>query len=358
MRKHVMVVDDDQEMLLSLKDGLEKYDKTLSVLMAGDGIVALEKLEENSVSLVVSDLKMPRMDGVSLMTRMHEHYPDIPVIVVTGYRTPETEHLAWGVGAAAYIEKPFKINELAGQIMAALEKTTDGGTLNNVSSGMFLQLMEMEERTCTIRLLDNPTGRQGVLFFREGELLDARINGSRGESAAHELFSWEEVSLSIQNSCPLREKRLDGDLRAILLEAMRLKDEQDDTGHQSVSERPMEESVKPPRPEGGAPHGFAEKVKAEWRQILGDRSGLEDIYQDPTWDGMMVEIARTGAIFDAGEFRVGYIGRNEAEDFILLPGQGTTVIRVNRKCPRDRIMETLSTILEKNEMGNPYRRRP
>jgi len=346
MKKNVMVVDDDQEMLLSLKDGLEIYDETLSVLMAGDGVVALEKLKENSISLVISDLKMPRMDGVSLMTRMHQLYPDIPVIVITGYGTPETAHLARKVGAEAYVEKPFMIKELAGQIVAALKKTSDGGTLNNVSSGMFLQLMEMEERTCTIRLLDNATGRQGVLFFRDGELLDARIKGSRGESAAHEIFSWEEVNLSIQDFCPLKEKRLEGDLRAILLEAMRLKDEQDDTRHRSVPETPMEGSEKIIHLKGRPLYSFEEKIRAEWRQTLGDRSGLEDIYQDPTWDGMMLEIARIGEICDAGEFRVGYISRDQAEDFILLPGQGTTVLRVNRKCPRDRIMQTLSAILE------------
>lgn len=342
MRKNVMVVDDDQEMLLSLKDGLEKYDETLSVLMAGDGLVALEKLKENSVSLVVADLKMPRMDGLSLMTKMNQHYPDIPVIVITGYSTPETETLAQKGGAAGYVEKPFMVNDLAGQIQAVLENSADGGTLNNVSSGMFLQLMEMEERTCTIRLTENASGRQGVLFFKEGELLDARLNGLRAESAAYEIFSWEEVSLSIQNVCPVKEKRIQMDLQAILLEAMRRKDEQDDTRKQAVSAKVKEDALDVIQGEKQGTESFTEKIRAGLKEVLGDRGARADIYQDPSWDGTMVEIARAGALFDAGDLRVGYVSRNEAKDFILLPGQDkTTVISVNRKCPRDRLMEIL-----------------
>ena len=342
MIKNVMVVDDDQEMLLSLKDGLEQYDETLSVVMAGDGMVALEKLKEKAVSLVVADIKMPRMDGLSLMTEMNRHYPDIPVLIMTGYSTPETEHLAQQGGAVGYVEKPFMINDLAGKIQSLLENAADGGTLNNVSSGMFLQLMEMEERTCTIRLTENLSGKQGVLFFKEGDLLDARINGLRAESAAYEIFSWEEVSLSIQNVCPVKEKRIQSDLQAILLEAMRLKDEQDDTRKKTLSATLQADALDGVRRDIGSPESFTEKIRAGLREVLGERGVKEDIYQDPSWDGTMVEIARAGACFDAGDLRVGYVSKNQAKDFILLPGQDkTTVITVDRKCPRDRLMEIL-----------------
>ncbi len=57
----------------------------------------------------------------------------------------------------------------------------------------------MEQKTCTIRLEDKSTAEKGILFFSEGELLDARVNNLKGESAAYKIFSWEEVNLSIQN---------------------------------------------------------------------------------------------------------------------------------------------------------------
>jgi len=126
-----------------------------------------------------------------------------------------------------YVEKPFKVEDLARKITTALKKQADGGILRHVSSGTFIQLLEMEQKTCTIRLTDGKSGKHGVLFFREGELLDARVNGLRGTDAAYKIFAWDEVTLSIQNTCSLEEDKIQSDLQAILLEAMRLKDEVD-----------------------------------------------------------------------------------------------------------------------------------
>jgi len=141
MIKNVLLVDDDHEMLLALKEGFRKYRDSFTVQLAADGLKALENLKKSVISLVVTDLKMPRMDGFELLAHIMEHYPDIPVIIITGYSTPEMEHLARDGGAVGYIAKPFLIENLARQIMTTLRKESEGGTLHNVSSGMFLQLV-------------------------------------------------------------------------------------------------------------------------------------------------------------------------------------------------------------------------
>ena len=145
MIRNVLFVDDDQEMLQALREGLEKYRETFRAVLASDGVDAVNKLKQNSISLVVTDLKMPNMDGFSLLSHVMEQYPDIPVIIITGYSTSEMRRLAQEGGAVGYISKPFLIEDLAKQIMKTLRKESDGGTLHGVSSGMFLQLMEMEE---------------------------------------------------------------------------------------------------------------------------------------------------------------------------------------------------------------------
>jgi CheY-like chemotaxis protein len=241
MIKKVLIVDDDQEMLLSLKEGFEKYNATFSVLMAGDGLVATEKLEKETISLVITDLRMPRMDGFALLSKIMEQYPDIPVIIMTGYSTPEMERLAQEGGAVGYVEKPFMIDDLASKVLATLRKESEGGTLHSVSSGMFLQLIEMEQKTCTIRLLDKTSGKEGVLFFCDGQLFDARTAGLKGEAAAYKIFSWDEVNLSIQNECRQKEQKVHRDINAILLEAMRLKDEAGEAKAPEVVEEEIEE---------------------------------------------------------------------------------------------------------------------
>jgi hypothetical protein len=62
----------------------------------------------------------------------------------------------------------------------------------------------------------------------EGELMDARIRNLQNKPAAYKIFSWSKVTLFIEDKCPLSDKRIDGDLQAILFEAMRLKDEAED----------------------------------------------------------------------------------------------------------------------------------
>ena len=338
MIKKVLIVDDDQEMLLSVKEGLEKYDETFSVIIAGDGEVALDKLRTDPVSLVVTDLKMPRMNGFTLLAHIMERYPDIPVIIITAYSTPEMEKQARLGGAVGYIEKPFMIEDLARKIVAALRQESEGGTLHGISSGTFLQLIEMEQKTCTIRVMDRNSERKGVLFFRKGELMDARVNGLSGVQAAYEIFSWDEVNLSIQNSCQKEEKKIDGDLQGILLEAMRLKDEAN-VEMEQVEAVEVTEPEAPPEPLAETPIATLRKRLEE---ELGSRSGVDDIYQDSSWNGLFRQVEEMGALLGAGRLRVGYVDRRAGTDLILLPGPpAPTVISVNPRGPKDRILQIL-----------------
>ena len=227
---------------------------------------------------------------------------------------------------------------MAKRIITTLRREADGGTLHSVSSGIFLQLMEMEEKTCTLRLIEKSSGKQGILFFMDGQLLDARCDNLRGEAAAYDIFSWDDVSLSIQNACPQRERRIHRDLQAILLDAMRLKDELKRMGKRAPAGKkpstPAKEKIERVRP--------VEKVKQLLKREVGEGYGIEDVYEDNSWESFVRGITKLGVAFQAGEFKVAYVDRGESRDFILLPGESVTVVAVNPKCARDRIMEALS----------------
>jgi CheY-like chemotaxis protein len=335
MIKNVLLVDDDHEMLIALEEGFQVYKDSFSVLLASDGLEAAESLKKNLISLVVTDLKMPGMDGFELLAHIMEHYPDIPVIIITGYSTPEMENLARKGGAVGYIAKPFLIENLAHQIMTTLRKESEGGTLHNVSSGMFLQLVEMEQKTCTIRLEDKSSNKTGILFFKEGELLNARINELQGEDAAYEIFSWDQVNLSIQNGCALKEKRIFSEMQHLILEAARRKDEDE---IEDIQPAAMQESHAP----GPDPIDVIAEIKAKIEARLGPSCGLEDIYQDYSWDSRVLQFSRFGAFFNIGELEMGYIDRGDDNDFIVLPGENSIVISVSPKCPRDKLLQILS----------------
>jgi CheY-like chemotaxis protein len=335
MVKNVLLVDDDREMLLTLKEGFDKYRDSFAVHLASDGFKAVTRLKKSGISLVVTDLKMPGMDGFELLAHIMENYPDIPVIITTGYSTPEMEHLARDGGAIGYSAKPLLIENLAHQIMTTLRQESEGGRLHNVSSGMFLQLVEMEQKTCTIRLEDKSTGKKGILFFLEGELLDARVNALKGEDAAYEVLSWEQVNLSIQNGCVVKEKRIHSEMQYLILEAARRRDEN------IVDEAPPA-VLKAAALAEIDPRTVLNSIKDKIERDVGPACGLEDLYQDDSWDSLIFQLNGTGEYFNIGKMMLGYIDKGQTNDFILLPGEKTTVIAVNPKCPRDKLLQVLS----------------
>ncbi len=336
MIKNVLLVDDDTEMLHALKEGFKRYLESFTVLLAEDGVQALEVLKQNIISLVVTDLKMPNMDGFELLAHIMQHYPDIPVIIITGYSTPEMEQLAREGGAVGYIAKPFLIENLARQILITLRKESEGGTLHNISSGMFLQLIEMEQKTCTIRLEEKASAQKGILFFRDGELLDARVNKMQGEAAAHIIFSWDAVNLSIQNGCALKENKIHSDLQPLILEAMRRKDEEEEP--EVVPEGVMEQIKSQPE----TPVQRLNRLKAKIEAEIGQQCGLEDLYQDALWDSQVTQLSKIGTFFNMGKFMLAYIDKGDSNDYILVPGQKTTVLTVDPRCPRDKILRVIS----------------
>ncbi len=118
MAEKILVVDDELNMRLVLKALLNKegYD----VATASDGNEALKILKGGGVQVVVTDLKMPKLDGVGLLERVIRDYPSTPVIIVTAHGTIATAVDALKKGAFDYITKPFERDELKNIIHKAI----------------------------------------------------------------------------------------------------------------------------------------------------------------------------------------------------------------------------------------------
>ena len=83
-----------------------------AVLEAEDGVMALEQLARNHCDLVITDMNMPRMDGMELIQAIRRDYASIYVIMITAFGTPDTEKQALRMGANDYLAKPFDFEEL------------------------------------------------------------------------------------------------------------------------------------------------------------------------------------------------------------------------------------------------------
>lgn len=118
MTEKILVVDDELNMRLVLKALLNKegYD----VATASDGVEALKVLKGGGVGVVVTDLKMPKLDGVGLLERVIRDYPSTPVIIITAHGTIATAVDSLKKGAFDYITKPFERDELKNTIHKAI----------------------------------------------------------------------------------------------------------------------------------------------------------------------------------------------------------------------------------------------
>jgi DNA-binding NtrC family response regulator len=117
--KKILIVDDELNMRLVLSAMLKKegYD----VAAAAHGREALQRVQQNDVAVVITDLKMPDIDGMELLTRLSESRPEIPVIMITAYGTVATAVEALKKGAFDFITKPFDINDLKNVLSKAVK---------------------------------------------------------------------------------------------------------------------------------------------------------------------------------------------------------------------------------------------
>jgi len=135
----ILIVDDEQIARENLDHILKK--EGYETVPAESGIAALRELEKGEFDLVLTDLKMQIVDGLQVLEKAKELYPDTEVIVITGYATVATAVEAMQKGAFYYLPKPVKIDEVRILVRQAIEKKS----LKKEVAGLKLRIKEQKE---------------------------------------------------------------------------------------------------------------------------------------------------------------------------------------------------------------------
>jgi CheY-like chemotaxis protein/predicted regulator of Ras-like GTPase activity (Roadblock/LC7/MglB family) len=222
----VLIVEDNPDLLKTLKMGLEKYRDKFETIAARDGAEAITALKKIDISLLVTDIQMPRIDGLSLLAFMKKKRPGIPCIVMSAHATAQIrEKIQKNV--LRFIEKPFQLDDLVKVIIPALNRDASGGSLEGISIANFMQMIEMEQQTCIFEV-EAPEEGKGYFYFEEGVLFDATYGDMKGVEAALKLIPLEDAKIHFRNVSKGKKKiprRIKEDLMNVIMEAMRLKDE-------------------------------------------------------------------------------------------------------------------------------------
>lgn len=138
----VLVADDDQE----IRDGIEIYLKNegYNVLKAADGKEALELLEANEVHLLILDIMMPNMDGITATFKIREEL-NIPIIMLSAKAEDSDKIHGLSVGADDYVTKPFHPMELMARVKSQLRRYVQFGTYDGQQRKIVIDGLELDE---------------------------------------------------------------------------------------------------------------------------------------------------------------------------------------------------------------------
>jgi len=117
---HILIVEDEANIRRVLRKVLADEDKTLTISEAEDGVEAISVISKSKFDLILCDIKMPKKDGIEVLTYAQEYTPETPVVMISGHGDLETAVHAMRMGAYDYIAKPPDLNHLLQTVRAAL----------------------------------------------------------------------------------------------------------------------------------------------------------------------------------------------------------------------------------------------
>jgi two-component system, OmpR family, copper resistance phosphate regulon response regulator CusR len=171
----ILVIEDEPRILTFLARGLQA--EGFAVDGAGDGHTGLKRATHGSFDLVVLDLLLPKLDGLSVLRELQQRRPELPVVIVSARSDLPTKLRGFGLGACDYVSKPFSFDELLARIRAQLRSGQRGERSSILRAGrLTLDLTRREARLGELvaeltdrefRLLHHLIRHQGEVVSRE-----------------------------------------------------------------------------------------------------------------------------------------------------------------------------------------------
>jgi len=151
----VLIVDDEEDMLWMLQRNLDNGIPNIETITAQSGSEALGVLSENEISLVITDINMPGMSGLELLTEVSGKYPDTKVIIMTAYPSNAFENKAKKEGAIQFVEKPFDINDMRKIVENSLEASDAAAAGGGIALLDIIQFNGLANATSALKVVSD-----------------------------------------------------------------------------------------------------------------------------------------------------------------------------------------------------------
>jgi YesN/AraC family two-component response regulator len=222
--KKVLIVDDEETLTWSMSKSLSKDKDKYEVIIANNGKEALALLKNNKIDLVISDIRMPDINGLDLLVKIKKEYPDTKVIIMTAYGSSDVQKEANRRGSLYYVEKPFEISDIRKIIIDLIGKKK--GFQGKVFG---LQLTDIIQMNCLSRVTTALTftkdSEKGVIYLNEGEIVHAECGEVQGTDAFYKIMSWQEGEFVSNIGIVSPLQTIHQSWEHLLVEAMRKSDD-------------------------------------------------------------------------------------------------------------------------------------
>jgi CheY-like chemotaxis protein len=244
----ILLLDDDQDLLELYREMLGRLPSKPVIHTATSGARAIALLEAETFSLLISDLNMPRMDGLQVLTIVRRKFPHLRTAVMTSVVDPQFRARAYSMGIDLFLEKPNTSQEV-GFFMDCIEsligKEVDAG-FRGVQSKSLVDIIQLEclsQSSSTLKITNGP--QNGKIWFLNGDVIDAEAQELRAEEAFRKILSWRTGAFEILPAEPERERTIFSSYQGLLLETAQALDEAQAEAA-PVADAPSEAAGEPP----------------------------------------------------------------------------------------------------------------
>lgn len=202
---HILVVDDDREIVAAIAKNLEA--EGYGVFQAYDGLQALELITREEIHLVLLDIMMPNLDGLSATMKIREK-KNIPIILLSAKSEDSDKVLGLTMGADDYIAKPFSPMELMARVRSQLRRYMQLGDYSGRQSGKKLVvgglLLDLESKQLYV------DGDPVKLTATEYKILQLLMGNPGRVFSAEEIYErvWEEDGYAVENTVMVHIRRI------------------------------------------------------------------------------------------------------------------------------------------------------
>jgi DNA-binding response OmpR family regulator len=222
--KKVLIVDDEETLTWSMAKSLSKDKDKYEVLIANNGREAINLLNENEIDLVISDIRMPDINGLDLLVNIKKEHPQTKVIIMTAYGSSDVQKEANRRGSLYYVEKPFEISDIRKIIIDLIGKKKGfRGKVFGLQLTDIIQMNCLSRLTTALSIIRN--GERGVIYLNEGEITHAECGDQKGANAFYKILSWQEGEFVSNIGDTPEIQTIYQNWEHLLVEAMRRNDE-------------------------------------------------------------------------------------------------------------------------------------